>query len=259
MEQQLNQPNKPSFLVSIILLTAIVIGGITYFWQKNSNEKVISNLEQKIFNLEQEISTVKIAAQPAVIAVQDAIQSDVETDAQPAATAVQDTQSDKIDDWKTYSNTRYSYTIKYPSNWYVDTKFSENGFTQRGPVEDNEFMGGDTHFNNYPNLSGYNRENPAPKDSLSVTLIIYKISPDITYDQFISTEHYGYDKKENITVNGIRAVRLSGVVDDSPSITVVNTFLKVGDKMFWFNYSGDPLTQGMKDTANKVISSFTLK
>lgn len=174
---------------------------------------------------------------------------------QPTPRAVSETTS-----WQTYSNTRYSYTIKYPSNWYVETTYSEKDFTQRGPVEDNEFIGGDTSFSNYQNSSSYNLENPAPKDLYSAGFMIYKTEPAISYDQFISSKHFGYDEKENISINGISALRLIGVSTDHPvGVTVVNTLVKVGNKMFVFNYSGSPIPQQEKDIVKKIINSFTTK
>jgi hypothetical protein len=170
------------------------------------------------------------------------------------------TPKDEIANWKTYSSARYSYTIGYPSNWYIDTTYSQKDFTQRGPVEDNEFIGGDTGFSNYPNAPSYNMENPAPKDLYSVGFMIYKIEPNISYDQFISSKHFGYDKKESISINGISVLRLTGVSTDNPvGVTVVNTLVKVGNKMFVFNYSGSPIPQQEKDIANKIINSFATK
>ena len=75
------------------------------------------------------------------------------------------TPADPTANWKVYSNIRYAYTIKYPTNWFMDTTYSENDFTQRGSVEDNEFIGGDTGFSNYPNASIYNMETPEIKDT----------------------------------------------------------------------------------------------
>lgn len=170
------------------------------------------------------------------------------------------TPTDQTANWKIYSNTRYSYTIKYPTNWYLDTTYSENDYTQRGPVEDNEFIGGDTVFSNYPNVSSYNMENPAPKDLFSVGFMIYKVASKSSYDQFISSKHFGYDKKENISIDGKSAVQLTGVTVDHPvGVTVVNTLVKIGNEMFVFNYSGNPITQQMKDIANQIINSFATK
>lgn len=178
---------------------------------------------------------------------------------QPTSTPTP-TSADSIANWKAYSNTRYAYTIKYPTNWFMNTTYSENDFTQRGQVENNEFIGGDTGFSNYPNASGYNIENPAPSDLYSVSLMVYRMASNLSYDQFISSKHFGYDKKENISINGISAVRLTGVTTDLPvGVTVVNTLVKAGNKMFVFNYSGNTIPQQIKDTANKLINSFTTK
>lgn len=158
-------------------------------------------------------------------------------------------------DWKTYTNIRYSYTIEYPSNWYTHTANSEKDFTQRGSGG-NDVIGGDTSFSNY--REEFNYDNPAPKDLLSVNLMIYKIEPNISYDQFISS--FRYDKKEDISINGISALRLTGVTIDHPvGVIVVNTLVKVGNKMFVFNYSGSPISQQLKDNADRIINSFTTK
>ena len=147
-------------------------------------------------------------------------------------------------DWQTFSNKRYSYTIKYPKDWDVKNDHSESAFRARG--EDKEMIGGDTVFSN--------------QDHFSVNLMIYKVTTGSTYTQFISSKHFGYDKKEEIKVNGLKAVRLSGVTNDHPvGVTVVNTLVKVGDRMFVFNYSGDPISQSDQDIAEEIIDSLTTK
>ena len=158
---------------------------------------------------------------------------------------------------KTYANTRYSYTVEYPSSWYAHTTNSERDFTQRGPGG-SDVIGGDTSFSNYQEEFGY--DNPAPKDLFSVNLMIYKIESNTSYDQFISSKSFNSDGKENISINGISALRLTGVTTDHPvGFTVVNTLVKVGDKMFVFNYSGSPISQQLKDNADEIINSFSAK
>ncbi|MCR4276432.1 MAG: hypothetical protein NUV90_03540 [Candidatus Parcubacteria bacterium] len=167
------------------------------------------------------------------------------------------TSNSQIANWKVYSNTRYSYTIKYPSNWYVHTTNSEKDFTQRG-LGGSDVIGGDTSFSNYQEEFSY--DNPAPSDLLSVNLMIYKIESNINYDQFISSKGFHDDGMENISINGISALRLTGVTTDHPvGVTVVNTFIKVGNKMFLFNYSGSPISQQLKDNADEIINSFVAK
>jgi len=107
--QQINQSgNKLPITVAIsVLLTAIVIGGAVYFWQKSTNEKVVGNLEQKISDLEKEISTIKSASQENSQANPTPI-----TSSQP---------SDEDANWKTYSGDKYGVTFSYPSNFQIVT------------------------------------------------------------------------------------------------------------------------------------------
>jgi hypothetical protein len=93
---------------------------------------------------------------------------------------------DETADWKIYKNTRYNYSIKYPSNWYVNTANSESDFTQRGAIEDKEFIGGDTYFSNYSNIESFNMDN-TPKDLFSISLMINKVQKSISIDDFIMT------------------------------------------------------------------------
>lgn len=56
----------------------------------------------------------------------------------------------------------------------MDTTYSENDFTQRGPVEYNDFIGGDTTWSNYlsQNPRDYNLK-VFPSDIARVDLKIY--------------------------------------------------------------------------------------
>ena len=36
-----------------------------------------------------------------------------------------ETMNQESADWQVYSNNRYSYSIKYPANWFIDTTYSE--------------------------------------------------------------------------------------------------------------------------------------
>jgi len=138
----------------------------------------------------------------------------------------------------------------------LDLRDNGGGILEEAVEMADEFIGGDTGFCNYPNVSSYNMENPPPKDSYCLSLMIYKITSNISYDQFV----FPNGKKENIIISGMDAVRLTGITTDHPvGFTVVKTLLKVGNKMFVFNYSGNPIPQTEKDVAEKIINSFTIK
>src|SRR3989344_4251054 len=139
------------------------------------------------------------------------------------------TPKDETANWKTYSNNRYSYTILYPSSWFVDMTYSEGNFTQRGP--DNESMGGDTTWSNYQNPGQYN-PGTLPSGFAAVFLLIYKTDTSTTLDSFINLKHFSYSKKENVNINGASGIRLTTGGEGSKIV-----LLKVGDKVFDFSYS----------------------
>jgi hypothetical protein len=75
-----------------------------------------------------------------------------------------------------------------------------------------------------------------------------------------SYDYLSSEKEENIDINGVSALRLTGVTTDHPlGVTVVNTFIKIKDKMFVFNYGGKDIPQSEKENAEKIINSFTAK
>lgn len=85
--------NRRLFLVVIIMLTAVVSGGIVYFWQRSVSEREVIVLKQKISSLEKQTSLPE--------------QSPVPT-------------TDSILDWKIYINKDLRYTIRYPEGFKVD-------------------------------------------------------------------------------------------------------------------------------------------
>lgn len=226
---------QKGFIVPLLILivAVLLVGGGAYFYTQNKSENppVTKNV-----TLPQATSTAPAANQTAPVA---------------------QTSNSQMTGWKTYTNIHYSYTIEYPSNWYAHTTNSEKDFTQRGPGG-SDIIGGDTSFSNYQEEFSY--DNPAPKDLLSVNLMIYKIESNISYDQFISSKGFRADGREDLSINGISALRLMGVTTDHPvGVTVVNTLVKVGNKMFVFNYSGSPVSQQLKDDTGKIINSFAAK
>ncbi|MDD3284160.1 MAG: hypothetical protein PHZ07_01035 [Patescibacteria group bacterium] len=149
---------------------------------------------------------------------------------------------------KTYQNIKYSYSVKYPSNWYVDATYSEKDFTLRGPVEDNNFIGGDTTWSNYKNPSQYNPGN-MPSDLQSVNLLIYKTDSNIILNDFVKIKHFAYSDLSNITINGISGFVLKG---NSESQGLTGVLLKVEDKVFYFNSKSEVLM-------NQMIKTFEVK
>lgn len=167
-----------------------------------------------------------------------------------------------ISDWKTYRNEKYGYSMKYPSNWYVDTRFSEKDFSKRGSEEDPDFIGGDTLFSNYPGAYEFNLDN-RPIDIREINLMVFKIDQNIAYDQFKYGYVEGNEERGFIEVDGKKAYRIERINTDHPvGIKVVSTLLKSGEYMFLLTCSYDPKViqdrNDMLDVYEKVVESFRL-
>lgn len=179
-------------------------------------------------------------------------------------TPVQTEPENPIDtsDWKTYRNERYGYSIQYPKKWYVDTRFSEKSFSQRGPKEDVDLIGGDTLFSNYQDAYGFNLGN-RPSDIEEINLMVFKVDPNITYDQFKYGHVEGDEKKSFVEISGETAYKIERVNTDHPvGVKVVTTFLKRGEHMFLLTYSYDPQANQVQNDAlsvyEKAVESFRL-
>ena len=169
------------------------------------------------------------------------------------------TPEDETANWKTYNNARYSYTIKYPSDWYVETTYSENDFTQRGPVGDNDFIGGDTIWSNYQNPRQYDL-GTIPPDSAEVFLLIYRTDSQAALDSFISSRGYSYSKKENVNINGVAGIRLTIEDPENPeNSSAISTIvlLKAGNNVFKFSYARNSAKSAI--VMDQMLQNFELK
>lgn len=201
------------------VLALLLIGGVFFVWQKMTSQNVTQNPVEIVKN------------------------------------------EDTIDtsDWKTYRNEVYGYSIQHPNEWYVDARFSDQDFSQRGPKEDSDFMGGDTLISNYPDAYGFNLGN-RPLDIKEISLVVFKIHPSTSYDQFKYGHVEGDEKKSYIEVNGDTAYRIERTNIDHPvGVKVVTTFIKRDGHMFLLTYSYNPKFDLSKDDGlniyEKVVDS----
>lgn len=122
---------------------------------------------------------------------EESIKEDLTDSGDNAIPSLELVKSDEADitDLKTYSNKKYKYELRYPSDWIMDTAYSDSDFTERG--NDGKLMGGDTFWENYD----WSPEEPSiePSDHYSLYLIVYRISPEkqLTVDDYLY-EQYGY-------------------------------------------------------------------
>ncbi len=96
------QPTKSIVLPIIlsILVSAILFGGLGYY-----------------------LANTKNATQVTSTTLADTTQTSI-----PTASATVTTSTDEALNWKTYTNTKYSYSIKYPTNWaYTESPDTKSG------------------------------------------------------------------------------------------------------------------------------------
>jgi type II secretory pathway pseudopilin PulG len=117
-EQNFPQPNESASdlkniwrIIIAIVVTAIIVGGGVYVWQKSILKSSEQSLRQQITSLENQINQLKQNSSQSIL------------DGQPKKKTndiVEDekTAPNKTDDWSNYTNSKYSYSIKYPNSWF---------------------------------------------------------------------------------------------------------------------------------------------
>jgi len=109
MEDQMGRKGVSSVTVVLItILVALVFGGGAYYYLNNKAEKEKKDLNSQITDLQKEIATLKAASTAATTT--------------PTATA------DETAGWKTYTNTTYGFSFKYPADYNLTdaSTFSAN-------------------------------------------------------------------------------------------------------------------------------------
>ncbi len=170
--------------------------------------------------------------------------------------------------WKTYTNTKYGYSIQYPETWEWDVKADQSN----GDLRYHSLGSYDPNLN-YVNImegnysSGGNRILAPKKDAnlsdpLANALLFQVIKPDpvITVDQFLNQEMsflYPSSKKEALVINGLEAERVTaqyikGGVTHSMGATFIKDYKNRLIYLFqqYFDVSNE---------ANNIVSTFKLE
>ncbi|MFH0951886.1 MAG: hypothetical protein V1838_01720 [Patescibacteria group bacterium] len=160
------------------------------------------------------------------------------------------TSTDATADWQTYTNSRYSYSIKYPNNWHVDNAYSESDFTYRAGCQC--YIGGDVSWSNYIDPSQYTPDT-IPNDIQSTDLLIWKVGLSSTVDDFINSNFLsGYYSKETFITNGITVTRLYMNDDSGQNSERRILLLQNGENLFQFTYGVNGSLAIMED----MVSTF---
>jgi len=114
-EQNIPQPNEPIqrskhiwMTIIAVVLTAIIVGGGVYAWQKSSLQETEQSLQQQITALQNQLTNLQKPTQPIVTAPEE-----TQTPTKPF---------NEITDWKKYRNETYGFEFSYPPNSTVETR-----------------------------------------------------------------------------------------------------------------------------------------
>lgn len=99
------QRNNLSLITGIVVLVALLVGGGVYLYEKHQQTLGTQNLQAQLDSLTSQLAT-KTTPTPVATA---------STAATPVPTA------DPTTTWKTYSDTTYKVSFKYPTTWSVPT------------------------------------------------------------------------------------------------------------------------------------------
>lgn len=161
----LEQKGTAAVWVAVVILVALISGGGVWWWQTNKAASEKTALQSQITSLQSQLSQ-KTTPTTATTT--------------PATTT---TTKDETADWKTYSNTTYNYSIKYPSDWSVLT---------RGDYQ--------VHFL-APTTAKFNPDKEPGQGNIYI--VMQKSGPSLSPIQ--------YSSKKTISISGTSATRYEGV------------------------------------------------
>lgn len=156
------------------------------------------------------------------------------------------------DDIKSYENAKFGYSVQYPKNWYIDTTYSNEDFSLRGPEEQQIFMAGDTQWSNYSDMSNFTPDN-IPADLEIISLYIYKSPSAVSVDKFIESQNYKVVEKANKTISGTEGRRVVIFNSEDQIHKSVIYLFRQGERMFVFGSSG---SEKSVEVLDQMMSNF---
>lgn len=167
---------------------------------------------------------------------------------------------------KTYQNTVYNYSVNYPSNWYIDTRYADQELIKQDS-DQTVYSGGNLSISNYSDdsIDLYQKENGPlefPKDYMLAYVYFEKIDSNTSLDKFIKTEDIEADsvEVEQMILNGTPALKytlynISGIggATKGNSVIIVS---KNNDKLLTISYGFDDLNKSVIPEVEKIVDSF---
>lgn len=222
-QQQISSSNTKLFVIVAVsvLLTAIIVGPAVYSWQKLTSEKTISSLEQKISSLEEQISIMKkaeIAPEP--------------TSVPPVLSPTSTTDSEEV--WKSYSNKKYNFSIRYPKGWkYLEVP------TSTYQTETDQLWIDDTDF-------------PPPQTGArsDITFIFTRTDPASNWQP----QYFDNFKSEDYALGSLPATKITGVNKEGLNEELV-VIAKIGEAYIQVLSNHSPASLQYFD---QILSTFKL-
>lgn len=145
---------------------------------------------------------------------------------------------------ETYTNTRYRYSVQYPSNWFIDgTESAENDFRLID-------IGGDLNFSDTKPKKNDFRVGISP----SLGFYIYKDTEETTIEKYISKyNNFNYKGMKRLNINGNDAVELVNGNFNQP-----HTIIQGDNTLYIFTYNGYVIPEGHESIYQQIINSFTI-
>lgn len=104
MEETTNKSGVSAGMVTIIvIIVAIIFGGGAYAYVNNKATKEKKDLNAQITQLQSQVAASETTA--------------TTTTTTPSSTTSATTTADVTASWKTYANTKYGFSFKYPDSW----------------------------------------------------------------------------------------------------------------------------------------------
>lgn len=172
---------------------------------------------------------------------------------EPTAEEGEPTVQENMKDWKTYTDKKYGYEVKYPKDWTIKSRPSDsilNPYVAFSCEEDFEYL---ATFGNYD-----------VSDQEKTGLAEGEIEVDVTFfgcDETLKNWFHPfekYDSQEAITVDGIEAIKAKLNYTQHGNFTYVDVFVKKGERI-WQIHSITPTVTGMEtlhDTFDLMVSAF---
>jgi len=193
------QSSKNIWIIVVsIIVTALVVGGGVYAWQKSSLKNTEQNLEQQISALQNQISQLQqMQVEQNLPSVNQEQQQN--NNIEPTQPPVDNQQTSNV---KTYSSHRYGLSFNYPNSFYLldDPAKWSTILISEAPI-------------NFPDIGG-----------TSAPLSIGNLDNQTLNAELNSME----SKTENaITVDGMNARRIEGIVANVYNKSIKNKLLLV--------------------------------